>query len=159
MNEHGETTTLRTLRWLLMIILVTALVGTGAELLLMEHTGGFWQLVPLVLIAGVLLVLCWAALKPGSVAMRVFQGAMLLLVLSGGVGCTLHYWENAQFELEMYPSRKGLELFRESIMGATPSLAPGMMITLGFVGLAYTYRHPRLDRIQGSSSGDKGGIE
>jgi hypothetical protein len=91
--------------------------------------------------------------------MRVFQGTMLLLVFGGLVGCILHYQGNVEFELEMHPSLEGRELFWESITGATPSLAPGMMITLGLVGLAYGYRHPRLGRSGGSPSGDKGGIE
>ena len=155
-NEHGETRTLSTLRWFLMAIFLTGLVGTGAELLLMGHTDGFWQRVPLVLIVLALAVLCWATLKPGPAVMRVFQGAMLLFVLSGVVGCVLHYQGNVEFELEMYPSRKGLELFGESIMGATPTLAPGMMMTLGLVGLTYTYRHPRLNRFNGGPPEDPG---
>jgi hypothetical protein len=155
-NEHVETSALSTLRGFLMAILLTGLVGTGAELLLMEHTDGFWQRVPLVLIVVVLAVLCWAALKPGPAVMRVLQAALLLFVISGLVGCVLHYQGNVEFELEMYPSRRGLELFWESIMGATPSLAPGMMMTLGLVGLAYTYRHPRLNRFNGGPE-DQGG--
>ena len=157
-SEDNQTTTLTAIRFSLMVILVTGLVGTGTELLLMEHTDGLWQLVPLVLIVMVLAVLCWAAFDPGSLVVRVFQGTLLLVVLSGVVGCILHYQGNVEFELEMYPSRKGMELFWESIPGATPSLAPGIMITLGLVGLAYTYRHPRLGRSQGNRSRDKGEI-
>jgi hypothetical protein len=46
----------------------------------------------------------------------------------------------------MYPSRSGFELFREAMMGATPALAPGSMIQIALIGLAYSYRHPRLSR-------------
>lgn len=159
MNGQDQTSTLRAVRFFLAVILLTGLAGTAVELLLMEHTDGFWQLVPLSLIVLVLVVLCWAGLKPGPLIMRVFQGTMLLVVLSGLVGCILHYQGNVEFELEMHPSQKGLELFRESFMGATPSLAPGIMITLGLVGLSYSYRHPRLGRSGGSPWGDKGGIE
>jgi len=41
---------------------------------------------------------------------------------------------------------EGFELFKESMMGATPALAPGMMAHLGLLGLALTYRHPLLAR-------------
>ncbi len=123
----------------------------------MEHTDGFWQRVPLFLIILPLGVLCWAALRPGPLIMRVFQGTMLLVGLSGLVGCVLHYQGNMEFELEMHPSRKGIELFWESITGATPSLAPGMMMTRGLVGLAYSYRNPRLGRPRGRASEDHGG--
>jgi hypothetical protein len=51
-----------------------------------------------------------------------------------------------EFELETYPSISGLALFKEAMMGATPALAPGTMIELGLIGLAYTYRHPLLVR-------------
>jgi hypothetical protein len=44
----------------------------------------------------------------------------------------------------MNPALAGFELVRESLSGATPALAPGTMIQLGLIGLAYTYRHPRL---------------
>jgi hypothetical protein len=57
-----------------------------------------------------------------------------------------HYQGNMEFELETYPSISGLALFKEAMMGATPALAPGTMIELGLIGLAYTYRHPLLVR-------------
>ena len=66
----------------------------------------------------------------------------ILFVLSGVVGLWLHYHGNVEFELEMYPGLAGFELFRESVTGATPTLAPGTMLELGLLGLLYTYRHP-----------------
>ncbi|MEE8349174.1 MAG: hypothetical protein V3R94_06375 [Acidobacteriota bacterium] len=158
MNQGDQTTTLTTIRRFLVGIFLVGLVGTGGELLLIEHTDGFWQWVPLLLIILALVVLCWAALKPGPVVLRVFQGSLLLLVLSGFAGCLLHYLGNVEFELEMYPSRNGFELFRESIAGATPALAPGTMMMLGLVGWVYIYRHPRLGRTRRKwTSEDKGG--
>ena len=77
----------------------------------------------------------------------------ILFVISGFAGLFLHYQGNAQFELEMYPSLKGLELFRKAIKGTTPpTLAPGTMIVLGLLGLAYTYRHPALLKPAGKES-------
>jgi hypothetical protein len=70
---------------------------------------------------------------------------MLVFVLAGMLGVYLHYSGNREFELEMYPTMSGMELFRKTMTGATPALAPGTMIQLAFVGLAYTFRHPRLD--------------
>ena len=66
--------------------------------------------------------------------------------MSGVVGLWLHYQGNTEFELEMYPSLEGLALFWEAIRGATPTLAPGTMLELGLLGLAYMYRHPVLTR-------------
>jgi len=49
-----------------------------------------------------------------------------------------------EFELEMHPSQSGWALLWAVMKGATPALAPGMMILLGALGLTYTYRHPQL---------------
>ena len=72
---------------------------------------------------------------------------MLLFVVAGIVGVALHYQSNVEFELEMYPSMEGMELFRNSMTGALPTLAPGSMIYIGLVGLAATFRHPALGRL------------
>ena len=149
-------TTLGTIRWFLMGILLMGLLGTGVELLLLGHTEGFWQWVPLLLIAIGLFVLSWGLLYPGRRNIRLLQGTMLLFVLSGLVGLILHYQGNAEFELEMYPSLKGLELLWEASRGATPTLAPGTMIQLGLLGWVYTIRHPQLGSSKGGPSDDKG---
>ena len=80
---------------------------------------------------------------------------MLAFVASGGLGVALHYRGNEAFELEMYPSRAGFELVRETLTGATPVLAPGSMSLLGLVGLVVTYRHPSRPAVgaAGSSMG------
>ncbi len=158
LTKHQQSTTLRTLRWFLMAILLMGLLGTGVELLLLEHTEGFWQWVPLLLIVIGLIVLSWGMLYPGRPNLRVLQGTMILFVLGGLVGFILHYQGNAEFELEMYPSLKGMELFWEAIQGATPTLAPGTLIQLGLLGLVYTHRHPQLGPSKGGPSDQKGKV-
>jgi hypothetical protein len=69
---------------------------------------------------------------------------MVACVIAGCVGLVLHYKGNVEFELEMYPSMAGGELVWKALTGATPALAPGTMVQLGLVGLAFTYRHPAL---------------
>jgi hypothetical protein len=44
----------------------------------------------------------------------------------------------------MSPDVTGWPLFWEAIRGATPALAPGAMVQLGLIGLAFTIRHPAL---------------
>ena len=140
------------MRRILLVTLVLGLVGTGVELLLLEHFEDWRQMIPLGLIAGALVVLAWHGAQRGSAPVQVLQVLMLMFVLAGVLGLTLHYRGNAEFELEMYPDRTGMELFRESMMGATPALAPGTMIQLALIGLAYTYRHPRLTRRDAGST-------
>jgi len=134
----------KSLRTFLLTIFIIGLLGAGAELLLLEHTEDFWQWIPLVLIVISLLVLGWSGWSRGPVGMRVFQGMMILFVISGFLGLFLHYQGNVEFELEMYPALTGWELFGKAMQGATPTLAPGTMIPLGLLGLTYSYQHPAL---------------
>jgi hypothetical protein len=121
------------------------MLGTCTELLLVEHTEEFWQMVPLALLALGVVVLAWSVRTSRRVAVRALQGVMVLVALSGFVGLYQHYRANAEFELEMYPSLGGPALFWKAIHGISPpSLAPATMIGLGLLGLLSTYRHPAL---------------
>ena len=141
-ERSDDRSTVATIRGWLLIVFVLGAVGTGVELLLLGHTEGAWQWGPIVLLAVSLGVLGANASSRGATGLRLFQGTMAMFVLSSGFGLWFHYQVNREFELEMYPSLQGLDLFSESITGATPTLAPGVMLQLGLLGLAYTYRHP-----------------
>ncbi len=134
-----------TLRRLVLIVLTIGIVGVGFELVLLDHTEDTWQRVPLVLLAAALPVSVWLILSPGHAIIRAYQVLMGLFVLSGFVGQWLHYQGNVEFELEMYPSREGLELIWEALGGAYPSLAPGTMTLMGLLGMAACFRHPALN--------------
>ena len=120
--------------------------GTGAELLLLGHTESTPQFIPLVALGLGIIAAVAAAARPAPAVLRSFQALMAGLVVTGPVGLYLHYRGNVEFELEMYPSLKGLDLVWKALTGATPALAPGAMILLGLMGLASTYRHPALSR-------------
>ena len=142
----SEGTTLVAIRRFLVTIFLLCGVGTGVELLLLGHTEDPWQWAPIVLLSVSLVALVWRGAGGGLASLRMFQGVMVLCILSGLVGLGLHYDGNVEFELEMYPSLGGFDLFWESVTGATPTLAPGTMVGLGLLGLASTYRHPALER-------------
>jgi hypothetical protein len=84
------------------------------------------------------------ALRPSKASVRTLQVISALFVVGGLVGVWLHYDGNVEFELEMYPTRRGLVLFWEALRGATPALAPGSLSLLGLVGLLATLGHPLL---------------
>jgi uncharacterized membrane protein len=142
----GEYPAARSLRALLLAILTIGVIGTLAELYLLEHYEEWWQRAPVTLLALSIPVIGWCWMAPSAGAVRVLQLLMFLFVLGGLIGLYQHYSGNAEFELEMYPSRAGFELFWESLKGATPALAPGALSWLGLVGLAYAFRHPALER-------------
>jgi hypothetical protein len=128
----------------LLVLLLLGSVGTGAELLLMEHVEDIWQLIPVILIGLSLAVLGWYGMAKTSFPLRILQILMLLTAGSGVAGTLLHYRGNVEFELEMMPGLGGVDLFQAAMMGATPALAPGTMIILGAMGLLYTWKHPAL---------------
>jgi hypothetical protein len=130
-----------------MATLVLGLTGTVTELLLLEHFEDATQWIPIVLIAVALVVLCAHAVARSRATVRSVQGTMLVFIASGLVGTWLHYKGNADFEIEITPAMAGWELFAASMMGATPVLAPGTMIQLGLIGLAWSLGHPALRRV------------
>jgi len=142
MIHHGSTVSI--LRRALMAILVMGLVGTELELLLLKHTDGVWQLVPITLNGIALAVLGWYAIGRGAGALRALQITMLLFVVAGGIGVIQHFRGNIAYAVDSNPSLSGNELYKEAVMGSTPALAPGTMVQLALVGLAFAFRHPRL---------------
>ncbi|HEX4912667.1 MAG TPA: hypothetical protein VFV51_01865 [Vicinamibacterales bacterium] len=132
-------------RRILLTILFLGITGISLELWLMAHTEDVYQLIPLVLaLAGVIAMIVVAA-RPSAGSVRLFQIVMLLFVMSGVAGFWLHFQVNMEFQLEMDPTLSGMALYQKAILAKTPpALAPGAMIQLGLIGLAYTFRHPAL---------------
>ena len=138
--------TLLLLKRFLLIILVIGTLGTGTELLLLGHTDGWTQLIPIIVLGVSLLSTVAVALRPSPPLVYGFRGTMCLVLTSGIVGVVLHYQGNADFELEMRANIRGVELIWNALTGATPALAPGTMILLGLLGLLYSYRHSVLTK-------------
>ena len=141
---HVATTESR-VRTYLLATLAFGVVGLAIELLLLGHFDSVTQLIPLILLALGAIVVAWHAAAPRGVTVRALQIMMVLFIVSGGLGVVLHLRGNAEFLLEVTPSMAGFELFRKTMTGATPALAPGSMVLLGLVGLMYSYRHPSLN--------------
>ena len=130
------------LRRALAAIFLFGSLGTGAELLLLDHVEDVWQQIPLVLMALGCAALFVVEARPSSVGVRILQLTMIAFLASGMLGIWLHYQGNVEFELELQPDAGGVALFWEAMKGATPALAPGTMALLGAIGLTYAYRHP-----------------
>lgn len=136
--------TLETLRAALLAVLTFGIAGMGVELFLLGHTEDAWQWVPIALLGCAVALIGYHVVKPGVASVRALQGVMILFVASGVAGLLLHYKGNVEFEREMYPTLAGLQLFKQAMTGATPSLAPGTMVQFGLLGLLYAFRHPAL---------------
>ena len=130
-------------RRILLAILILGLAGVSVELWLLAHTEDFYQLIPLWLAALGVITAAMVVLRPSTGTVRLFQVVMMLFLISGIAGMYLHFQVNLEFQLEMDPALSGMALYRKAILAKTPpALAPGAMIQLGLIGLAYTFRHP-----------------
>jgi hypothetical protein len=148
------------IRRILLAAFLLGLLGTAAELLFMDHMEDWWQRVPLIALAAGFVTLVWHFIHRRQLALRVFQGVMIVFMISGIIGMWLHYSAKMEFKLEGDPGLRGMALFWESLQGVSPpALAPGSMIPLGLVGLAYAYRHPVLWRQRRGSSADAHSME
>jgi hypothetical protein len=144
------------LRRFVLLILVLGIAGTAAELLLAAHTEDPWQWAPLVLLGLAGAVIGWHTATGGhrdaspigagaAASVRALQALMVLFLFSGGAGIGLHIKGKMEFKRETDPGLDGWALFRGSLESKTPpALAPGVMIHLGLLGLAYAWRHPAL---------------
>lgn len=131
------------LRRLILALLSFGLVALGAELLAIGHYEDAWQLLPVGLLAVTFLTILAHVTSGGRRGLAVLQILLILMVASGAMGIFLHYQANVSFQLDTNPDLKGWELFTRVLHAiAPPSLAPGVMAQLGFLGLIYTYRHP-----------------
>jgi len=138
----------RPLRRALLAVLTLGVAGSLTELLLLGHTEDRFQWIPVIGLGVGLVSVGSVSIIPGRTTLRMLCAVMLGFILAGFLGINRHYTGNVEFELEMYPSRQGFELFREAMAGATPALAPGTMVLLGLVGLTFCLRHPILRNLR-----------
>ena len=123
------------------------MLGTAADLMLLDHHEDAWQLVPLVLIGLGLAAAAACAWAAGPGAILLLRVVMVSFVGAGVLGVLLHYFGNVEFQKELDPQQAGWPLFVKAITAkAPPALAPAVMIQMGLLGLLYTYRHPASGR-------------
>ena len=133
-------------RRILLAILLLGIAGISLELWLMAHLEDVYQQIPLWLAGAGALAAALVASRPTPGTVQLLRAMMGLFLISGVVGMYLHFQVNMEFQLEMDPALSGRALFQKAILAKTPpALAPGAMIQLGLIGLAYTFRHPALD--------------
>jgi hypothetical protein len=134
----------KSLRELLLAVVVIGIVGLEVELALLKHADSLQQWIPHVALMIGLLATVAVYFSPGPATLRVFQIIMAAFLAVGALGVYLHVQGNVEFALERDPSLTGLSLIWKALRGATPALAPGAMAQLGLLGLLCGYRHPAL---------------
>jgi hypothetical protein len=134
--------TLFMVRRMLGAILLLGMTGTGVELLLMRHHDGALQLIPLVVLGAGIAGVGWHMRAGSAASGTAVRGVMVLLIAAGLAGVYYHLTANLEFQRETDPAVQGSALWWKALHATVPpALAPGVMVQLGLVGLAYTYRH------------------
>ena len=152
-NFVDDRSVLETVRRILLAILALGMAGTLTELILLKHTEDVIQWVPLALLGTGATSLAWHSVSRGSASLRLMRWLMWAFVAAGMAGVYFHFQGSAEFKLESQPNLAGMALLWEAIRAkAPPLLAPGSMVQLGLLGLAYTYKHPALQ--QSNKKGD-----
>jgi hypothetical protein len=142
-----DSVVLERLRLWVLGVIVLGLLGTMTELLLLEHDEQALQFVPLVLMVLGAATLAWYAATKDSVSLRSLQVVMGLFVLSGFAGMAAHFNGSAEYQLELNPDLSTWELLDKIVHAkAPPLLAPGMMMQMGLLGLAYAFTDIRYRR-------------
>ena len=146
-SSSADSVLLARVRVVLLVLVVLAMAGMAADLLLLGHYEDSWQLPPLVVIGIGLCVAVWAGLSRSRTAIRSMQLTMLLFLVTGGAGIVLHYEGNSEFQREMDPALTGWPLFAKVMQAkAPPALAPAALMQIGLLGLLYTYRNDAAPR-------------
>jgi hypothetical protein len=123
------------------------LLGTGTELILLGHYEQPLQFVPLVLIGLAFVTLAWNLIQDGLASRRGLVIVMLLFVLAGFAGAVAHFFGSAEYQLELDSSMNTWDLVMKVMRAkAPPVLAPGMMLQLGLLGLAFVLSDCRYRR-------------
>ena len=146
-KTYADSMVLERLRLWIVGIIVLGLIGTMTELVLLEHDEQALQFVPLVLMVLGAVTLGWHAMAKSTASLRALQIVMGLFLLSGFAGMAAHFNGSMEYQLELNPDLSMAELLDKIIHAkAPPLLAPGMMIQMGLLGLAYAYTDLRYRR-------------
>jgi hypothetical protein len=132
------------LRQFLLLLAGLLCLGTLGELSLLDHLGEPLQLVPFVLCSLALIAVVVVFFMPQRKTIWSLRVIMLLVALGGFLGIYEHLVGNQAFALEINQQASGSELLLETLTGASPALAPGVLIITAIVAEAATYFHPAL---------------
>lgn len=121
-------------------------LGTVLELIFQQHYKEPLQFVPLLFCAIGFAVIVWVILRPARATISLLRIVMALGALAGLVGAYEHIEQNLGFVLDIKPNTPPIEAFIQSLHGAAPLLAPGLLAVIGVLAIAGTYAHPALRR-------------
>jgi hypothetical protein len=134
------------LRRFLLLMAILVLLSALTELWLVDHTQEPLQLIPFALCVIGVASAGVAFVRPQRSTLLALRAAMVVVALGGLVGILIHLTNNLAFEQEIRPNASVGDVFIAGLKGASPLLAPGVLVFAALLALAATYYHPALER-------------
>lgn len=134
-------------RHFLVWVAVFILFGTLFELFLLEHWEKNVQYLPFTLSIIGILVLITARLKPTKGSVLTLRWVMVIVALGSLVGMYFHFSHNLIMVQYRNPSLSFSNALWPAVKGGAPLLAPGILFLAGVLGIAVTYKHPKLKNV------------
>ncbi|NQV72850.1 hypothetical protein HQ496_06990 [bacterium] len=129
-------------RHFLLVLAISTFCLIPAELALTGHTEGFFQLIPFVVSGLSLLMIGVWWFRKSSWSLWLTRVVMLVSCAASFLGVIKHFQHNLEFELEIRPGAVWTNVFMETISGASPLLAPGILFLAGVMVLAALHKWP-----------------
>ncbi|MDR8392900.1 hypothetical protein NC796_17220 [Aliifodinibius sp. S!AR15-10] len=118
--------------------------GSALELVFLEHYEAIIQYLPFVLSGVGLITVLIAIRKASQSSIKWLRYVMWIVGIGGIFGMYQHLEHNFDFAVEISPNISTMGAFWESLYGASPFLAPGILCLGALLGYAATWRHPLL---------------
>lgn len=129
-------------RQFLLLLSFSTFVFIPLELVLSGHTEGLIQWVPFIASGcGIITLLLWK-FYPNQGTVTAVRLVMLSVCATCAWGMYEHFIHNLEFELEIRPGSTVLDVLWPTLSGASPLLAPGILLLAGIMALA-AVRKPR----------------
>ena len=117
---------------------------TVVGLWLEEQTGSPTQLIPFILCGLGLAAIAAALVRPQRFTVRLLRTVMGVTLIGSLFGLFEHVEHNLEFAKEIRPNATFSVLLTDTLHGANPLLAPGILALAAVLAIAATYFHPAL---------------
>lgn len=132
------------LRRFLLAVTAAIFFGSVIELILIGHTEETLQWIPFGMAIVGLSAVTGVWFIPNRKTLLYLRVIMVLAILVSVAGMFLHFRGNWAFTREIHPSYTIYESIWPALTGASPLVAPGILLLAGVLGLGATWKHPNL---------------
>ena len=131
-------------RTFLLLVAGFSCIFTIVELWLEEHTGDAPQLIPFFLCGFGAAAIAAVLVRPRRTTVKLLRIVMGVMLFGSLFGLFEHVEHNLEFAKEIRPNATFSVLLSDTLHGANPLLAPGILALAAVLAIAATYFHPAL---------------